>query len=33
MSKQIDIFMKAQVEEDKEARKEHLWKLDGIRKG
>lgn len=33
MSKQVDIFMKSQVEEDSKVRKEYLEKLDQIRKG
>ncbi len=32
MSKQIDMFMKSQVEEEPKARKEYLEKLDRIRK-
>ena len=33
MSKQIQIFMEAQVEDEPEAKKEYLEKLDRIRKG
>ena len=33
MSKQIDLFMKSQVEEEPKARKEYLEKLERIRKG
>lgn len=32
MSKQIDFFMKSVVEEEPEAKKEYLQKLDSIRK-
>lgn len=33
MSKQVDLFMKSQIEEEPSARKEYLRKLDKIRKG
>jgi len=33
MSKQINIFIEAQVEEDEEVRQEYLEKLEAIRKG
>ena len=33
MSKQIEIFIKAQLEEKPEVRKEYLKKLNAIRKG
>ena len=33
MSKQIDIFIKAQIEENQEVRDEYLKKLESIRKG
>ena len=33
MSKQIDIFIKSQIETKKEVREEYLKKLDNIRKG
>ena len=33
MSKQIDIFIKAQLEEEPEVREEYLRKLETIRKG
>lgn len=33
MSKQIDMFMKSQIEEEPKVRNEYLRKLDGIRKG
>lgn len=33
MSKQIDIFIKSQIEIKKEVREEYLKKLDNIRKG
>ncbi|MFH1505912.1 MAG: hypothetical protein ABIE94_02890 [archaeon] len=33
MSKQVDFFMESFVEEEPEARKEYLEKLDRIRKG
>jgi len=33
MSKQIDIFIKAQLEEEPEVREEYLKKLETIRKG
>jgi len=33
MSKQVDMFMRSQVEEDPKVRKEYLSRLDLIRKG
>ncbi|MBN2517701.1 MAG: hypothetical protein JXB14_02555 [Candidatus Altiarchaeota archaeon] len=33
MSKQIDLFMKAQIEEEPEAKRGYLEKLDRIREG
>jgi len=33
MSKQIDIFIKAQIEENPEVRETYLKKLESIRKG
>lgn len=33
MSKQVDMFMRSQVEEDPKVRKEYLEKIDIIRKG
>ena len=33
MSKQVDIFIKSQLEEEPEVRKEYLKKLERIRKG
>ena len=33
MSKQIDIFIKAQIEENPKVREEYLRKLEAIRKG
>jgi len=33
MSKQIEIFMESMIEEEPEARKEYLEKLERIRKG
>ena len=33
MSKQVDIFIKAQLEEEPKVRKEYLEKLERIRKG
>ena len=33
MSKQIDIFIKAQIEESPKVREEYLKKLEAIRKG
>lgn len=33
MSKQVEIFMQSMIEEDPEAKKEYLKKLDKIRKG
>ncbi len=33
MSKQVEIFMEAQLEEEPEAKKEYLEKLESIRKG
>ena len=33
MSKQVDMFMKSQIEDEPSARDEYLRKLDGIRKG
>lgn len=33
MSKQIEIFMRAQIEDEPEAKKEYLDKLEKIRKG
>ncbi|RLE44008.1 hypothetical protein DRJ19_01455 [Candidatus Woesearchaeota archaeon] len=33
MSKQIELFMKSMVEEEPEAKKEYLEKLERIRKG
>lgn len=33
MSKQVELFMRAQVEEDPEARADYLERLDTIRKG
>ena len=33
MSRQVDIFIRAQIEENAEVREEYLRKLDGIRKG
>jgi len=33
MSKQVEIFMKSYMEDDPEARKEYLEKLERIRKG
>ncbi len=33
MSKQVQIFMEAQVEEEPEAKKEYLERLERIRKG
>ena len=33
MSRQIELFMRSMIEEEPEARKEYLEKLDRIRKG
>jgi len=33
MSKQIELFMESQIEEEPEAKKEYLEKLERIRKG
>ena len=33
MSKQVDMFMKSQVAEDKDVRQDYLEKLDRIQKG
>lgn len=33
MSKQVELFMRSQVEEDPEARADYLERLDTIRKG
>ena len=33
MSKQVDLFMRTQIEEKTEVRKEYLEKLNNIRKG
>lgn len=33
MSKQIDIFIKAQIEEEPQVREEYLKKLEAIRRG
>ena len=33
MSKQVDMFMRSQVEDEPEVRKEYLEKLEKIRKG
>ncbi len=33
MSKQVELFMESMVEEEPEAKKEYLQKLDRIRKG
>ena len=33
MSKQVDLFIKAQLEEEPKVREEYLKKLEGIRKG
>lgn len=33
MSKQIDMFMRSQIEEKPKVREEYLKKLDSIRKG
>ncbi len=33
MSKQVDIFMESQIDEDKEVRPEYLKKLEKVRKG
>ena len=33
MSKQVELFMESMIEDDPEAKKEYLQKLDRIRKG
>jgi antitoxin component of RelBE/YafQ-DinJ toxin-antitoxin module len=33
MSKQVDTFMRSQIEEEPQARKDYIQRLDNIRKG